>query len=99
MFTTEERKALKARMKRGDRQMAVEVYAKMFGKNIHMTAIDHFMLGRRKMLGEGLHRGEDVYVAVSLVVEHREAAERAFRQALDSILAQQSQMARESMLF
>lgn len=97
MFTQEQKHALRARLKRGDRQRAADMYRQLYGKSIHRCEIDHFLSGRRSHTGGGTHRAEDLYQAVLLTVEAREAYERNFQALVNDILKQQAQMARNRM--
>ena len=97
MFTKEEKQALRARLKRGDRKKAEDMYRQLTGKPIHRCEIDHFLSGRRSHTGGGTHRAEDLYQAVLLTVEAREVYERNYQALVKSILNQQAEIARSSM--
>lgn len=73
------------------------MYRQLTGKPIHRCEIDHFLSGRRSHTGGGTHRAEDLYQAVLLTVEAREAYERNFQALVNDILKQQAQMARNRM--
>jgi len=77
MISKQERTELKARIARGDYRRAAKLYKAMTGKEVSAQYLEHYLHDRREVTGlSGRHSGTDMYNALYITVESREARER-----------------------
>lgn len=77
MISKQERTELKSRIARGDYRRAAKLYTAMTGKEVSAQYLEHYLHDRREVSGlSGKHSGTDMYNALYITVEAREARER-----------------------
>jgi hypothetical protein len=77
MISKQERTELKSRIARGDYRRAAKLYTAMTGKEVSAQYLEHYLHDRREVSGlSGKHSGTDMYNAIYITVEAREAKER-----------------------
>ncbi len=80
MISKQERVDLKNRIARGDYRRAAKLYTEMTGKEVSYQYLEHYLHDRREVSGlSGKHSGTDMYNALYITVEAREAKERLER--------------------